>query len=421
VQAESTSNRARGPSQTKSPMSARAWLWFLPPAAGMLMLIMTRKLRQRRTAPVAALETTGVRARTMRAIVWLQVSLRISDNEAIASAASRADELIICVVWRHGRNCIPTAAAAFEAAAIAALDRSLQPLGQRVCVLYAAGGGAPEAAAAAVAELASRARVDEIIVDGSGAAGAASTAHLQAALVALAQDGAHLQAAAQDGAHGSTHALRATSEEPWLTKLHVRATSEEPWLTKLHVRATSEEPWLLLPSKYALRALGRSRAGGGGKVLRWAAFPQGRSACKRSPRRPALPTGATLGRIPQGVHGRHSCAANASRRAESVASPAELVAAWRPPRRSARRSTRCSTRRSARRAASATASSQGRRRLNAQHSASTRGRRRRRRRLATALDAAMGPVHLIASLISPQWARYKLPHRALPLIASNCL
>ena len=327
-----------GPSQlftvAKSPMSARAWLWLLPPAAGMLMLIMTRKLRQRCTAPVAALETTGVRARTMRAIVWLQVSLRISDNEAIASAASRADELIICVVWRHGRNCIPTAAAAFEAAAIAALDRSLQPLGQRVCVLYAAGGGGPEAAAAAVAELASRARVDEIIVDGSGAAGAASTSHLHAALAALAedgaylqaalaQDGAHLQAAAQYGAHGSTHALRATSEEPWLTKL------------LLHVRATSEEPWLLLPSKYALRALGRSRAGGGGKVLRWAAFPQGRSACKRSPRRPALPTGAPLGRFPQGVHGRHSCAANASRRAESVASPAELVAAWRPARRSA--------------------------------------------------------------------------------------
>ena len=382
-------------------MSARAWLWLLPPAAGMLMLIMTRKLRQRCTAPVAALETTGVRARTMRAIVWLQVSLRISDNEAIASAASRADELIICVVWRHGRNCIPTAAAAFEAAAIAALDRSLQPLGQRVCVLYAAGGGAPEAAAAAVAELASRARVDEIIVDGSGAAGAASTSHLHAALAALAQDGAHLQAAlaqdgahlqaalAQDGAHGSTHALRATSEEPWLTKL------------LLHVRATSEEPWLLLPSKYALRALGRSRAGGGGKVLRWAASPQGRSACKRSPRRPALPTGATLGRIPQGVHGRHSCAANASRRAESVASPAELVAARRP----ARRSTRRSTRRPARRAASAAASSQGRRRLHAQHSASTRGRRRRRR-LAPALDGAMGPVHLIASLISPRWARY---------------
>ena len=406
-QAESTSNRARGPSQTKSPMSARAWLWLLPPAAGMLMLIMTRKLRQRCTAPVAALETTGVRARTMRAIVWLQVSLRISDNEAIVSAASRADELIICVVWRHGRNCIPTAAAAFEAAAIAALDRSLQPLGQRVCVLYTAGGGGPEAAAAAVAELASRARVDEIIVDGSGAAGAASTSHLHAALAALAQDGAHLQAAlAQDGAHGSTHAPR--------------ATSEEPWLTKLHVRATSEEPWLLLPSKYALRALGRSRAGGGGKVLRWAASPQGRSACKRSPRRPALPTGATLGRIPQGVHGRHSCAANASRRAESVASPAELVAARRPARRSDRRSTRCSTRRSARRAASAAASSQGRRPLHAQHSASTRGRRRRRR-LAPALDAAMGPVHLIASLISPRWARCRLPHRALPLIASNCL
>ena len=238
-----------GPSQgPKSPMSARAWLWFLPPAAGMLMLIMTRKLRQRRTAPVAALETTGVRARTMRAIVWLQVSLRLSDNEAIASAASRADELIICVVWRHGRNCIPTAAAAFEAAAIAALDRSLQPLGQRVCVLYAGGGG-PEAAAAAVAELASRARVDEIIVDGSGAAGAASTDHLQAELAALASR-----------AHSSTHALLATSEEPWLTKL------------LLQVHATSEEPWLLLPSKYALRALGRSRAGGGGKVLRWAAF-----------------------------------------------------------------------------------------------------------------------------------------------------
>ena len=184
----------------------------------------------------------------MRAIVWLQVSLRLSDNEAIASAASRADELIICVVWRHGRNCIPTAAAAFEAAAIAALDRSLQPLGQRVCVLYAGGGG-PEAAAAAVAELASRARVDEIIVDGSGAAGAASTDHLQAELAALASR-----------AHSSTHALLATSEEPWLTKL------------LLQVHATSEEPWLLLPSKYALRALGRSRAGGGGKVLRWAAF-----------------------------------------------------------------------------------------------------------------------------------------------------
>ena len=332
-----------GPSQgPKSPMSARAWLWLLPPAAGMLMLIMTRKLRQRCTAPVAALETTGVRARTMRAIVWLQVSLRISDNEAIASAASRADELIICVVWRHGRNCIPTAAAAFEAAAIAALDRSLQPLGQRVCVLYAAaGGGGPEAAAAAVAELASRARVDEIIVDGSGAAGAASTDHLQAALAALAQD----------GAHSSTHALLATSEEPWLTKL------------LLNVRATSEEPWLLLPSKYALRALGRSRAGGGGKVLRWAgtctdpdpncwlSTPQGRSACKRSPRRHALPTGATLGCIPQGLHGRHSCAADASRRAESVASSAELVAAWRSARRSARRSTRHSAWRSARRVA----------------------------------------------------------------------
>ena len=244
-------------------MSARAWKWLLAPAAGVLIVIMTRKLRQRRTAPVA-LETTGVRSRTMRAIVWLQVSLRLSDNEAIASAASRADELIICVVWRHGRNCIPTAAAAFEAAAIAALDRSLQPLGQRVCVLYAGGGG-PEAAAAAVAELASRARVDEIIVDGSGAAGAASTDHLQAELAALASR-----------AHSSTHALLATSEEPWLTKLplHVHATSEEPWLTKLllHVHATSEEPWLLLPSKYALRALGRSRAGGGGKVLRWAAF-----------------------------------------------------------------------------------------------------------------------------------------------------
>ena len=212
-------------------MSARAWKWLLAPAAGVLIVIMTRKLRQRRTAPVA-LETTGVRARTMRAIVWLQVSLRLSDNEAIASAASRADELIICVVWRHGRNCIPTAAAAFEAAAIAALDRSLQPLGQRVCVLYAGGGG-PEAAAAAVAELASRARVDEIIVDGSGAAGAASTDHLQAELAALASR-----------AHSSTHALL----------------------------ATSEEPWLLLPSKYALRSLGRSRAGGGGKVLRWAAF-----------------------------------------------------------------------------------------------------------------------------------------------------
>ena len=244
-------------------MSARAWKWLLAPAAGVLIVIMTKKLRQRCTAPVA-LETTGVRARTMRAIVWLQVSLRLSDNEAIASAASRADELIICVVWRHGRNCIPTAAAAFEAAAIAALDRSLQPLGQRVCVLYAGGGG-PEAAAAAVAELASRARVDEIIVDGSGAAGAASTDHLQAELAALASR-----------AHSSTHALLATSEEPWLTKLllHVHATSEEPWLTKLllHVHATSEEPWLLLPSKYALRALGRSRAGGGGKVLRWAAF-----------------------------------------------------------------------------------------------------------------------------------------------------
>ena len=230
-------------------MSARAWKWLLAPAAGVLIVIMTRKLRQRCTAP-AALETTGVRARTMRAIVWLQVSLRLSDNEAIASAASRADELIICVVWRHGRNCIPTAAAAFEAAAIAALDRSLQPLGQRVCVLYAAaGGGGPEAAAAAVAELASRARVDEIIVDGSGAAGAASTDHLQAELAALASR-----------AHSSTHALLATSEEPWLTKLLVQ------------VHATSEEPWLLLPSKYALRALGRSRAGGGGKVLRWAAF-----------------------------------------------------------------------------------------------------------------------------------------------------
>ena len=228
-------------------MSARAWKWLLAPAAGVLIVIMTRKLRQRCTAP-AALETTGVRARTMRAIVWLQVSLRLSDNEAIASAASRADELIICVVWRHGRNCIPTAAAAFEAAAIAALDRSLQPLGQRVCVLYAGGGG-PEAAAAAVAELASRARVDEIIVDGSGAAGAASTDHLQAELAALASR-----------AHSSTHALLATSEEPWLTKL------------LLQVHATSEEPWLLLPSKYALRALGRSRAGGGGKVLRWAAF-----------------------------------------------------------------------------------------------------------------------------------------------------
>ena len=228
-------------------MSARAWKWLLAPAAGVLIVIMTRKLRQRCTAPVA-LETTGVRARTMRAIVWLQVSLRLSDNEAIASAASRADELIICVVWRHGRNCIPTAAAAFEAAAIAALDRSLQPLGQRVCVLYAGGGG-PEAAAAAVAELASRARVDEIIVDGSGAAGAASTDHLQAELAALASR-----------AHSSTHALLATSEEPWLTKL------------LLQVHATSEEPWLLLPSKYALRALGRSRAGGGGKVLRWAAF-----------------------------------------------------------------------------------------------------------------------------------------------------
>ena len=232
----------------------------------------------------------------LEVLLWLQVSLRLADNDALLRTCSAGTHLLITYVWRHGRSRVPSAAAAFEACALAALDERLRSLGQRLIILHA-DGDSHEAAAAAVAALAVAARVRTVIVDGSGAAGAARGIDLSSALS--------------------------------------RSTAE----AELSIVEASEDDWRLVPIAFALKALGRSRAGGGGKVLRWAAFL---SACIRdehdtpSPR----PAPETLPPPPEGWHelgdgrggggGGSSCSSSArlQHRGQLLAGPLPPLPRW---------------------------------------------------------------------------------------------
>ena len=196
------------------------------------------------------------------AILWLTDSLRLDDNEAIQCILNtNADRLLVVRVWQHGCGSVPTAAAAFEAAALAALDKQLQAIGSRLHVLSPAQPVSRSDAAHVVAQLASQLAADIVVVD---------------------------------------HALFETeSLEPHIaTKFH----------TGCHVVTTHSDNATLFSDAAARACLGRARSGGG-KMLRWAAFlsagmnakaPSTRTADQVSsiPPPPELPATTMVSQVP---------------------------------------------------------------------------------------------------------------------------
>ena len=171
---------------------------------------------------------TRARARRRRCVVlWLRHRLRLSDNSAFAEAcATSPSELLVVYAWRHGHGASPTASAAFEAAAVDALDRSLRAHHNNLAVLCPRSSSF-EAAASAVGAAAARAGAAEVVIDGND---------------------------------DEEEAMR-------LVKTAVGASGRA-----IDVRCACADDAMLLPPDEAFATVGRCRTGGGGKVFRWAAF-----------------------------------------------------------------------------------------------------------------------------------------------------
>ena len=128
-----------------------------------------------------------------RAVLWLQVTLRVHDNLLLERAIELgAEGLSIVVVWRHGTS-VPHPAASFEAHAMRALHAELtklhaefRQLGSGLVVLHA-----PDAtgasAAAAVAAHAISVGATFVVVDAGDASGEHAPSLVAAALTASGQ------------------------------------------------------------------------------------------------------------------------------------------------------------------------------------------------------------------------------------------
>lgn len=158
-----------------------------------------------------------------RVVVWLQDSLRVSDNEALRRGAAAAHRsLSVVFVWRHGDK-PRTPSDVFECAAATQLRAELAALGNDLAVLHT--DDCDAAAARAVAHLALSLSASLLVVDASKRGGA--------------------EALDLESALGASSGGR------------------------LRVEAVTDDS-LLLPFATSHRALGRSRFGG--KTMRWAAF-----------------------------------------------------------------------------------------------------------------------------------------------------
>ena len=193
----------------------------------------------------AALITARRMRRPSKAVLWLQYSLRVRDNAALTRAIEvGATGLAVVYVWRHaaadackslhgnaahaGRGY--TATQAFEAAALASLDKELRLRGGKLVMMRMPGGTRSDAACA-VARF----------------------------------------AAASDATRVLVEELRMDQGEPPCSKL-IAAALRDIGQQLTVVEIASDDNLRLFPRTEAAGVLGRSRAGGGGKVLRWAAF-----------------------------------------------------------------------------------------------------------------------------------------------------
>jgi len=112
------------------------------------------------------------------AVVWLQSSLRVGDNEAIRRAAETSDRLLVVYVWRFGKVPV-TPAQMLECAAARALGRALAGRGSHLLTLQCGD------AATAVARAAAAVDARDLFVDASGPDGVGASATLEAALASL--------------------------------------------------------------------------------------------------------------------------------------------------------------------------------------------------------------------------------------------
>ena len=121
-----------------------------------------------------------------RAVLWLQVTLRVHDNLLLERAIELgAEGLSIVVVWRHGTS-VPHPSASFEAHAMRALHAEFRHLGSGLVVLHAP--DATEAsAAAAVAAHAISVGAMFVVVDAGNASGEHAPSLVAAALTASGQ------------------------------------------------------------------------------------------------------------------------------------------------------------------------------------------------------------------------------------------
>ena len=227
-----------------------------------------RARRQRKQS--AGTRRAVLAAGTRRAVLWVSGhSLRVADNAVLLKACKAgADGLAIVYVWRRqqmgpdgsaGRGF--SASAAFEAAALASFDRELRKRGNRLVVLRAT---EDSEAASAVAAFALASRASTIVVD----------------------------------------------PPPGLAEIDVglmRAGAD------VSIVVESTDNVRMIPLAHAVATLGRSRSGGGGKVLRWAAFlAAGMSLEVPRPQPPPL-------RLPSPLH---------SREASEHALPAFVKTMW---------------------------------------------------------------------------------------------
>ena len=200
-----------------------------------------------------------------RAVLWLQVTLRVHDNLLLERALELGTEgLSIVVVWRHGTS-VPNPAASFQAHAIRALHAEIRQLGSGLVVLHAP--DATEAsAAAAVADHALSVGATFVVVDAGDASGEHAPSLVAAALAAKGQSVSSSRPGSARGAPSATAA----------------ATAAGVMVVESMVDDT------LFPQSVALGCLPASRTGvRHDKVLQWASFLKSAAALPAPPPRPA--------------------------------------------------------------------------------------------------------------------------------------
>ena len=197
---------------------------------------------------IAAAALIALRRRRIRnrpVLLWLRHRLRVHDSSAFTDArALGSPTLCVVYTWQHGHGATPTAASAFEAAAISALDKQLQQHGNNLTVLC------PPSSTLEVAAIASYAKlVDAAYV-----------------LVDCAAD------AADDAVTSLLEAALETCD--------------------IRVATARADDATLLSADDMHATLGRCRTGGGGKVLRWASFLA--TSMRATPPPPSPPPSAPL-------------------------------------------------------------------------------------------------------------------------------